>query len=114
MDKYQIFISDPAFDDMDEIALYISTQFHAPETADDMLDAFHDAILSLEEMPKRYPLVRDDILASLGYRMIPVKNYMIFYSVDEPSPEIHEVNIERVLYSGRNWKHILNPDGSTK
>jgi len=36
---------------------------------------------------------------------LPVKNYLVFYSVvDMPAPE---VNIERVLYKGRNWQHIL-------
>ena len=107
MDNYAISVSDLALEDMDDIATYISTQLNAPDTADSMLDAFHNAISSLTDMPKRYPLVRDDLLASLGYRMIPVKNYIVFYSVDESSPETREVNIERVLYSKRNWKHIL-------
>ena len=107
MDKYKIFVSDPALEDMDEIALYISTQLNTPETADNMLDAFHKAMLSLAKMPKRHPLVRDDFLASLGYRKLSVKNYFILYSVDDTASEKREVNVERVLYSVRNWKHIV-------
>jgi toxin ParE1/3/4 len=109
MDKVKIFVSDPALEDMDEIAIYIATQFSAPNTADNMLDAFYEAILSLAVMPKRHLLVRDDFLASLGYRLVPVKNYLVFYSIDDSLPDVCVVNIERVLFSGRNWKHILNP-----
>lgn len=109
MDKYDIYVSEPAFEDMDDIASYIATQLNAPNAADNLIDEFVNTISSLANMPKRYPLVRDDLLASLGYRMVPVNNYIVFYSVDESSPETREVNVERVLYFKRNWKHILNP-----
>ena len=109
MDKYSVYVSDLAIGDMDDIASYVSTQLNSPDAADNLVDAFIDAISSLADMPKRYPLVGDDLLASLGYRIIPVKNYNVFYSVDESLPETREVNIERVLYSKRNWKHIINP-----
>ena len=109
MDNYRIFVSEPAIEDMAEIAAYISTQLNSPDTAENMLDAFHEAISSLACMPKRYPLVRDDLLASLGYRLMPVKNYNVLFSVNESLSNARDVNIERVLYSKRNWKHLLNP-----
>jgi len=91
--------------DLQAIFFHISTQLLAPQTAENMIDTLHKEMSSLEVMPKRNPLVEDAFLASLGYRILPVKNYLVFYSVvDMPAPE---VNIERVLYKGRNWQHIL-------
>jgi len=106
MREYNVFISEPAEQDLFDIFFHISTQFHAPETAEDMIDAIHHAMLSLNHMPKRNPLVNDTFLANLGYRIQPIKNYLIFYSVTElPLPE---VNIERVSYNRRNWQYLLN------
>ena len=109
MDKYNVYLSEPAEQDLEEISLYISTQFLAPETADDLIDTFYQAMSGLSSMPKRHPLVNDAFLASLGYRMLPVKNYLVFYSVSEISKGFNEVNIERVLYGRRDWQNILNP-----
>jgi len=106
MTEYKVFISEPAEQDLCEIFFYISNQFLAPATAEDMIDTIHQAMLSLKNMPKRNPLVNDIFLGNLGYRIQPIKNYLIFYSIaDLPLPE---VNIERVLYNRRNWQHILN------
>ena len=106
MDEYKIFLSEPAERDLQEIFFHVSSQLLAPITAESMMDEFHKAMSSLNIMPKRNPLVADALLASLGYRIMPAKNYLIFYSVDD-SP-VREVNIERVLYNSRDWQSILN------
>ena len=108
MNKYTVFLSEPAEQDISDIVFYISTQLLAPETADDMLDTFYNAMSSLVTMPKRHPLVDDVILANLGYRILPVKNYLVFYSVND---DCQEVNIERILYGKRDWQTLLNPKG---
>jgi len=107
MDKYNVFLSEPVERDIDEISLYISTQLMAQTTAENMIDTFYKAMSNLEFMPKRQPLVSDAFLASLGYRILPVKNYLVFYSVSESPPNTREVNIERVLYAGRDWQSLL-------
>jgi len=112
MDKYNVYLSEPAQEDMDEILNYISTQLSAPITAENMIDTFHKAMSGLEIMPKRQPSVGDAFLASLGYRILPVKNYLVFCSVHEPTTSVREVNIERVLYAGRDWQNLLNPKES--
>jgi len=109
MDEYKVYLSEPAEQDIDEISRYISTQLLVPETAENMLDAFYEAMSSLSSMPKRYPIVEDAFLANLGYRIMPVKNYLVFYSVHDSSSGVKEVNIERILYARRNWQYILNP-----
>ena len=109
MGKYNVYLSEPAEQDLDEISIYISTQLLVPETAEDLIDTFYQAMSSLSSMPKRHPLVNDVFLANLGYRMLPVKSYLVFYSVNEMPNGLREVNIERVLYGRRDWQNILNP-----
>ena len=104
INKYKIHITKSAKEDIKGIIIYIKSQFSANLTADKMLDAFDNAILGLVDFPYKYPSIRDERLASLGFRMLTVKNYIVFYSIDESSSI---VNIERVLYGRRDWKHIL-------
>ena len=101
---YHIDITEPAEVDMDEIGFYIARTLHAPESAEKLLDEIDRNILSLEQMPKRFALVSDERLASLGIRVIPVKNYLIFYFVDDNAIT---VTIARVLYNRRNWAQLL-------
>jgi hypothetical protein len=64
-------------------------------------------------------LVYDKYLASLGYRLISVKNFMIFYIIEpQPNPkgegspledddDNKDIKIIRFLYSKRDWINIL-------
>jgi plasmid stabilization system protein ParE len=48
--------------------------------------------------------VQDNYLASFAYRSIRIKNYVLYYIVDEGK---NIVNIIRLLYNKRNWINIL-------
>jgi addiction module RelE/StbE family toxin len=104
MANYRIEISAPAEDDLRDIVRYISAQFAALETALGMLETIEQAILQLADIPQKYPLVRDERLAMLGYRKLVVKNYVVFYTIDEAT---QIVDVERVLYARRNWQSLL-------
>ncbi|MDR0503886.1 MAG: type II toxin-antitoxin system RelE/ParE family toxin [Treponema sp.] len=58
----------------------------------------------MKENPNFRPLVQDKYLASLGYRLINVKNYMIFYIIGEDNKHL---KIVRFLHNKRNWINIL-------
>ena len=104
MDCYKVSVSDPAEDDLRDIARYISIKLASPATALNMVDAIDKAIDNLEEMPERYPFVPDDRLAAMGYRTRRVKNYLIFFIINKKE---HEVDVARILYARRNWINIL-------
>ena len=104
MKKYSVEVSEPAKQDVLNIARYISSQLTAPKAALEMVDSLAAGMESLDGNPKRQPLVRDDRLAAKGYRLLPVKNYLIFYKVDE---QAHVVDIIRILYSRRDWSNLL-------
>ena len=101
---YNLVITDPAETDMADIGFYIAQTLGSPIASHNLLDELDNQILSLEAMPKRYPLVSDSRLAGLGIRSVPVKNYLIFYTVDDNT---HSVVIIRVLYNKRDWASLI-------
>ncbi|WP_236860373.1 type II toxin-antitoxin system RelE/ParE family toxin [Candidatus Formimonas warabiya] len=68
-----------------------------------MTDTIEEAITGLAVIQK-CPLVTDDRLAMMGYRKLLVKNYIVFFTIDE---ELKVVDVERILYTRRDWHHIL-------
>jgi len=101
---YKIRIMDPAQNEMRETYWYIAEQLNNPIAAERRISLIDEAIRSLKENPGRFPLVRDKYLASKGYRMIVVKNHLVFFIVRE---EIKTVSVMRVLYGRRDWMHLL-------
>jgi plasmid stabilization system protein ParE len=104
MAKYRVDLSEPAENDLRDIVRYISAQLSAPMTALKMMDTMHEAIAGLALMPQKCYFVTDERLAMLGYRKLPVKNYIVFFTIDEKSKV---VDVERILYARRDWQHIL-------
>ena len=101
---YHIDITQPAENDIKEAVKYITEQLLNPSAAGKLLDDAEHAIFSLNDMPHRYALVKEDDLARLGFRCMPVKNYLVFYTIRE---EKKTVVIQRFLYSRRDWVTIL-------
>ena len=104
MDVYKVNLTELAENDLRDIAKYISAQLNAPTTALNMIQTIKTAIANLETMAFAYPLVKDDRLATLGYRLLPVKNYIAFYIVNEKEKN---VDVDRILYGRRDWQNIL-------
>jgi len=89
---------------MEAIIQYITDELHDPQAATNLLNAIEAQISDLSKMPKRFALVSDKKLASRGLRLIPVKNYLIFYVVNE---QTKTVSIVSVIYSKRDWINLL-------
>jgi plasmid stabilization system protein ParE len=104
MAKYRVDLSEPAENDLRDIVRYISGQLSTPMTALKMIGTLEEAIMGLTVMAQKCPPVTDERLAVLGYRKLLVKNYMVFFTIDEKS-EI--VDVERILYARRDWRHIF-------
>ena len=96
MDKYQVVMLSEAYNNIDEIYEYISKHLLEPQIALNMVDSIEEAILSLEQMPKRGAPRRHGVYASKGYRQLFVKNYTIIYRINE---EDKQVIIVTVRYS---------------
>ena len=104
MVRYRVDVSEPAENDMRDIVRYISSQLSAPMTALKMMETIENAIAELSRMPQSYPPVTDDRLASMGYRKLVVKSYIVFFTINEKEKV---VDVERILYGRREWLRIL-------
>ncbi|MFI3327346.1 MAG: type II toxin-antitoxin system RelE/ParE family toxin [Clostridia bacterium] len=91
-----------AKDDLDEIILYISDILNSPKAALNLLDDIEKNIKTLIKFPFAFPVY--DKLSDLQYeyRMIPVKNYAVFYIVENNIVEIH-----RIVYAKMDFSKLL-------
>ena len=105
--KYDINITESAQKDLESIYIYISENLLEDETAINLISEIKEKIFSLESMPGRYALVNDFPLAKMGYRHIKVKNYIIFYLIDEKKKT---VTIARIIHGRMNYAEYLISD----
>jgi len=104
MKVYRINIADIAKHDIRDIKKYITDDLQEPVTAVNITNAILDAIDTLEQMPDRISFIKDKRLAAQGIRPLYVKNYTVFFRIDD---SLGAVDIVRVLYSHRDWASIL-------
>ena len=100
MERYDIKIYPAAAQDLKDIVNYLNTL--SPQAALNYYDLLIEKISSLSQMPERCPKPKDLALAARGYRYLLVNSYMVFFVVSGKT-----VQIRRILYARRNYRHIL-------
>ena len=89
MAKYRVDVSEAAENDLRDIVRYIASQLSAPTSALNMMELLEETMVGLSDMPHRYPFVADERLSQMGYRKLPVKNYVIFFAIDEKNKVVN-------------------------
>ena len=102
---FKVIISAQAENDLRGIFEYITFELLSPENAEKQLDRLEKQILSLDEMPERFPRYGKEPWYSRGLRFVSIDNYIVFYI---PDMEEQMVTILRVMYSGRNIEEQLS------
>ena len=102
--SYIIHITATAERDIIRAADYIEFSLKNPTAAEHLLDVATEQINSLTDLPEKFRLVEDPVLASWGIRFIIVNNYLAFYTIDK---ERQMVIVVRFLYQKSNWNSIL-------
>ena len=102
--SYIIHITATAERDIMHAADYIEFNLKNPTAADHLLDVATEQINSLADMPQKFRLVDDPVLASWKIRYVIVNNYLAFYTIDE---EKQMVIVVRFLFQKSNWNAIL-------
>lgn len=87
-EKYTVKITQQAQEQIREIISYIRFTLQAPETALKMLDTLQEEIASLDQFPNRVPLTEEEPWHSQGIHKFPVKNYLIYFWVDEETKKV--------------------------
>ncbi len=77
--------------DLTDIVTYIADHLNAAKAAMDLIDALDESISRLEQFPYSCKVYQTLKVLEGEYRILPVKNYAVFYVVKEQVVEIHRV-----------------------
>ena len=97
---YEVRYLPTAEKDLNEIFDYILKD--DPGAAAALFEKFDDAIAQLSYHPEMGVFPRDERLNSLGYRMLIIGKYLVFYVV---KPKI--VQIRRIIHGARQYRFLL-------
>lgn len=101
---YQVEITKYAQKQVKDIARYVKIKLKNPDAATKLLVDLKTKILSLGNMPHRIPLTDEETWRSEGVRRMPVKNYLVYFWIDE---EKRYVYVAAVIYNKREQKQQL-------
>jgi toxin ParE1/3/4 len=97
--KFKIHYLSIAERDILEIIDFISKK--NPTAAINLIDEIDKQISKLADFPEIGKLAKDDRLKKLGYRILVVKKYLVFYVVKKQS-----IEIRRILHGKRKYEFL--------
>ena len=97
--SYRVDIAESAERDIADILDVVAFAYGDPVGASRLAGRIFEQIESLAEMPARYPISRNPVLAALGCHQFAVENFNIVYLIDEPA---QAVRVVAVAYNRRN------------
>ena len=100
----KVVFTEPAKYDLLDIEYYIFFNLNNPEAAQRISDGILYTAENLSEYPTSHPLVEDDLLRSIGIRLVYFNNYNIFFYYNEQCDIVY---IIRVLYNKVDWQNLL-------
>ena len=101
--KYEVVVTPSAQKDLTEIKSYFTDVLKT--SSNSIFDKFLEQVKILKVHPFTYRVHQDPLLKLVGYRVIPIDNYLMFYVVRSNTVQIH-----RILYAKRNYLQLLNMD----
>ena len=101
---YQLDFLPIAKQDITEIANYISHALYNPAAAEKLADEIIKSAESLANSPYAHTVYKTVKSLKNEYRKLLVKNYIIFYWINEKKKQI---TIARVIYTRRDYKKLL-------
>ena len=99
MKAYTIRITRQAREHLRNIKGYIANELLAPEAAYNTITLLRKEIKSLSKLPTRIKLTEEESWRSEGIHRLRVKNYYIYFWIDEVNSR---VQVTAVIYVARN------------
>ena len=99
---YEIKYLPSFYHELDAIVDYITFTLKTPRAALNLIDELEKSINNLKEFPFARRLYRPIKPLATEYRILTVKNYLVFYVVLEEIVEIH-----RIIYKKRNLSQLI-------
>ena len=104
MEQHVIRVTAQARQHLRLIRDYIAIDLRQPEIAKKLLELLQKEISTLSYMPYRVKLIEEMPWRDMGFRKIRVKNYYIYFWVND---DTREVNIIAVIYVRRDQARQL-------
>lgn len=99
-DKFFLNIFSSAQTDLVEIVEYWKNELQT--SSKPFLDDYENALHKIVDFPFAHHQPNDEYLRQKGYRIIPVRNYYIFYIVQNS-----EIQIHRILYNKMDFSKLF-------
>lgn len=93
METYKVRITKQAKEHLILIRDYISTELKQPTIAKEIIRVLKAEIYSLEYMPHRIRCIDEEPWRDLGFRKVRVKNYYIYFWINENKKEVDVIAI---------------------
>ena len=104
MKEYNVKLSVQAKEDYKSIIKYIKYKLLEPTIAERYAELIRNEINTLKYDPQKFAIIDYDILKQYKFRKLIIKNYIVFYRINEDEKI---VNVERILYCATDWKNKL-------
>ena len=102
--RYSIEFTETAKTDLREIALYIAEESKNKEIAKRFVKELTDQCSRLEDFPYSGAIPKDRMIVSAGYRFLIHKEYLTFYTVDEPNAKVY---VQAVFNGKKDYTRVL-------
>ncbi len=99
MKEYTVKVTKQAYTNMLNIVRYIKQDLFSPEAANNLIEQLQKSINSLSQMPQRFSLVDEEPWRTEGIRKIVVKNFLIYFWIDEINEKVQVIG---VIYGRRD------------
>ncbi|MBR2834744.1 MAG: type II toxin-antitoxin system RelE/ParE family toxin [Coriobacteriales bacterium] len=106
---YKVLWTEHALEDTKEIIRYIAKTLDSPIAAREHLEAFEQAVKSIELFPKARAISVTPSLRKRELRCFPVKKYLMLYRIQNVSAII----IYRVFHSTQDYARIIDQADNT-
>lgn len=104
MRKYVVEVSKTAEEDLENIILYIRNELAGDIIADKYKIMFKQELLNLESIAGAMPVLDEKLTGYVNIRKINVKNYIIFYIINEVE---NKVSVLRIGHVFMDWEKFL-------
>lgn len=88
--NYNVVITEPAKQDIDEIFGYIYNVLCAPNAAERVVVRIYKSISNLELFPRQYPKLG---YSDIEYRKLSVENFVVIYRIDDEKGIVYVVRV---------------------
>ncbi|MCD7817652.1 MAG: type II toxin-antitoxin system RelE/ParE family toxin [Lachnospiraceae bacterium] len=103
-DIYKVKLTYYAIEQMQDIVSYISTSLLSPEIARGWADFLKSHIARLDFQPYKFKLVEEEPWHSVGIHMMVVRNFNVYYWIDE---SVMTVWVSGIVYSRQDQMAAL-------